>query len=118
GGGEGAARGAGGWRARPAPGGEGRLLPARDAFRAPPWVPWRERVRPGDLGAGDILPAPPDDERLVPAAVIEGDDGVEDMTGLASQLAGLAESAAGPSDAAEGPVCRARLLSALGRARA
>ena len=40
------------------------LVPGPDAILAPPWVPWRERVRPGDLGAGDILPAAPDDERL------------------------------------------------------
>ena len=54
---------------------ESLLVPGPDAILAPPWVPWRERLRPGDLGAGDILPAPPDDERLVPAAVLEGDDG-------------------------------------------
>jgi hypothetical protein len=55
---------------------ESVLLPGPDAILAPDWVPWRERLRPGDLGVGDILPAPPDDERLVPVAVLEGDDGV------------------------------------------
>ena len=24
---------------------------------APAWVPWSERVRPGDVGVGDLLPA-------------------------------------------------------------
>jgi hypothetical protein len=44
------------------------LLPGADALVAPQWVPWQERVRPGDLGPGDVLPTPPDDSRLVPAA--------------------------------------------------
>jgi hypothetical protein len=39
-------------------------LPGPDALLAPPWIPWAERVRPGDLGVGDLLPAAPDDERL------------------------------------------------------
>ena len=77
------------------------LVPGPEAILAPPWVPWRERVRPGDLGAGDILPAAPDDERLVPTAVLEGDDGVEDLTTIASQLASLAESAVAASAATE-----------------
>lgn len=40
-------------------------VPGPDSVLAPPWVPWAERLRPGDLGVGDLLPAPPDDERLV-----------------------------------------------------
>ncbi len=43
------------------------LLPGADALLAPPWVPWSERVQPGDLGAGDLLPPPADDPRLVPS---------------------------------------------------
>ena len=42
------------------------LLPGPDAIVAPEWLPWSERVRPGDLGPGDVLPADPDDQRLVP----------------------------------------------------
>jgi len=57
---------------------ESLLLPGPDSLLAPDWVPWRDRVRPGDLGVGDLLPAQPDDERLVPAAVLEGADGVLD----------------------------------------
>ncbi len=41
------------------------LLPGPDSLLAPPWVPWSERLRPGDLGVGDLLPAAPDDDRLV-----------------------------------------------------
>ena len=43
------------------------LLPGEAAVVAPPWVPYRERVRPGDVGPGDLLPAEQDDPRLVPA---------------------------------------------------
>ncbi len=57
---------------------ESLLVPGPDAILAPDWVPWRERLLPGDLGVGDLLPAPPDDPRLVPAASLEGDDGVSD----------------------------------------
>lgn len=42
------------------------LLPGDDAITAPVWVPWRERIQPGDLGPGDLLPADDDDPRLVP----------------------------------------------------
>jgi Protein of unknown function (DUF3027) len=42
------------------------LLPGPDALLAPTWVPWRERVRPGDLGPGDLLPTDDEDPRLVP----------------------------------------------------
>jgi len=39
-------------------------VPGPDALLAPAWVPWAERLRPGDLGVGDLLPAAPDDDRL------------------------------------------------------
>jgi hypothetical protein len=42
------------------------LLPGPDAVLAPEWVPWSERLRPGDLGPGDLLPAEADDLRLEP----------------------------------------------------
>ncbi|WP_329519358.1 DUF3027 domain-containing protein [Spirillospora sp. NBC_01491] len=42
------------------------LLPDDGALLAPPWVPWLERLRPGDLGPGDLLPTAPDDVRLAP----------------------------------------------------
>lgn len=39
--------------------------PTGEALQAPEWVPWAERIRPGDLGPGDLMPPLPDDERLV-----------------------------------------------------
>ncbi|MET0740175.1 MAG: DUF3027 domain-containing protein [Candidatus Nanopelagicales bacterium] len=45
---------------------EAVLLPGRGALLPPAWVPWSERLRPGDLGPGDLLPTAPDDPRLVP----------------------------------------------------
>lgn len=50
------------------------LLPGDAAILAPAWVPWRERIKPGDLSPGDILPTDEDDARLVPA-YLSGDPG-------------------------------------------
>jgi hypothetical protein len=55
------------------------LLPGPDALVAPTWVPWDERVRPGDLGVGDLLPTPEDDPRLVPGYLRSDDAAVEDV---------------------------------------
>jgi hypothetical protein len=55
------------------------LLPGEEALVAPGWVPWQERVRPGDLGPGDLLPTEPDDSRLVPAYVQSDDPAVEEV---------------------------------------
>ncbi|TDD60038.1 DUF3027 domain-containing protein [Actinomadura rubrisoli] len=52
------------------------LLPGDDALLAPPWVPWLERLRPGDLGPGDLLPTAPDDVRLIPGYT-EVDDAID-----------------------------------------
>lgn len=49
------------------------LLPGDDAITAPAWVPYRERIRPGDMSAGDLLPVADDDARLVPTYCF-GDD--------------------------------------------
>lgn len=40
------------------------LVPGGQALRAPEWVPYSERLRPGDLGPGDLMPPAPDDDRL------------------------------------------------------
>ncbi|AZA10968.1 DUF3027 domain-containing protein [Corynebacterium gerontici] len=40
------------------------LVQGGEALKAPEWVPYHERVRPGDLGPGDILPPREDDPRL------------------------------------------------------
>jgi Protein of unknown function (DUF3027) len=55
------------------------LLPGDGAVLAPPWVPWDERVRPGDLTPGDLLPPPVDDARLVPAYLLSDDPAVESV---------------------------------------
>nr|WP_277834184.1 DUF3027 domain-containing protein [Rhodococcus sp. D2-41] len=55
------------------------LLPGADALTAPEWLPWDERVRPGDLGPGDLLPPAPQDPRLVPGYVANGDPVVDEM---------------------------------------
>lgn len=38
--------------------------PHGEALRAPDWVPYSDRLRPGDLKPGDIMPPEPGDERL------------------------------------------------------
>ncbi|WP_231917131.1 DUF3027 domain-containing protein [Nocardioides scoriae] len=42
------------------------MLPGDEAIVAPTWVPYRDRIKPGDLSPGDLLPADEDDPRLVP----------------------------------------------------
>lgn len=54
------------------------LVPGPTALLAPEWVPWEERVRPGDLGPGDLLAPPPNDPRLVPGYVATGDPLIDD----------------------------------------
>ena len=59
------------------------LLPGEASITAPPWVPYRERIQPGDLSPGDILPTDEDDARLVPAYLSgdPGDDAPDDILG-------------------------------------
>lgn len=53
---------------------EVELLPGAEAILAPEWLPWSERLRPGDIGPGDVLPFRADDPRLVPGYTPTGDD--------------------------------------------
>lgn len=55
------------------------LRPGPDALVAKEWVPWDQRIRPGDLGIGDLFPTDPDDPRLVPGYVESDDPAVEDV---------------------------------------
>jgi hypothetical protein len=41
------------------------VLPGPDALTAPDWIPYRDRIQPGDVGVGDIVPSSLDDTRLV-----------------------------------------------------
>lgn len=51
------------------------LLPGPDSLLAPEWIPYIERIQPGDIGVGDILPSVADDDRLVPGfAALPGDE--------------------------------------------
>lgn len=75
------------------------LLPGEGATLAPAWVPWSERLRPGDVGVGDLLPTSADDPRLALRAC--DTDGFDD-TDVWQEL-GLG---------------RPRILSALGREEA
>jgi len=83
------------------------LLPGPEALLAPDWVPWHDRLRPGDLGVGDLLPAPPDDVRLVPLVVLEGDDAVVDWFDAEADDADEPGELPAPG--------RSRVLSAIGR---
>ncbi len=56
------------------------LLPGPDALVAPAWVPWEDRLRPGDLGVGDLMPTAPDDDRLIPGYLLSDDPAVEEAS--------------------------------------
>ncbi|ALG83800.1 hypothetical protein ACH46_03865 [Gordonia phthalatica] len=81
------------------------LLPGDDALLAPQWVPWVDRVAPGDLGPGDMLAAPEDDPRLVSGQIdtLDVDPVDRDQVGQVAAEIGLG---------------RKRLLSFDGRADA
>jgi hypothetical protein len=49
------------------------LIPGDGAIVAPVWVPYKDRIQPGDLSPGDLLPVEDDDPRLVPTYSF-GDD--------------------------------------------
>ena len=51
------------------------LLPGEGALLAPEWLPWSERVQPGDLTTGGLLPTAPDDARLVPSYAVVAEPG-------------------------------------------
>ena len=61
------------YRQKPVTVAEVVLIPGGDAIIAPDWVPYRERLQPGDMSPGDLLPVDDDDPRLVPAYSF-GDD--------------------------------------------
>lgn len=76
---------------------ETALLPGPDALLSPDWLPYAERLAPGDLSAGDVLPYHPHDPRLEQGFEATGE---EDIDQMAQWELGLG---------------RARVLSAQGR---
>nr|WP_198429117.1 DUF3027 domain-containing protein [Nocardia bovistercoris] len=58
---------------------ESALLPGPDALVAPDFVPWDQRVRPGDLAPGDLLAPAHGDPRLVPGHTVCGDPAVDEV---------------------------------------
>ncbi|APH00443.1 DUF3027 domain-containing protein [Janibacter sp. FSL W8-0316] len=79
---------------------ETQLLPGDDAILSPEWLPWADRLAPGDVGPGDVTPKIDDDPNLEPGFEATGD---EDVDAVALWELGLG---------------RPRVLSAEGRARA
>ena len=61
------------------------LLPGPDAVLAPEWVPWSERLRPGDMGPGDLLPTGADDLRLEPGWTGEDEPAPNSAVALAAE---------------------------------
>ena len=69
------------------------LLPGSDALLAPEWVPWSERLRPGDMGPGDLLPTEAEDLRLEPGYTGEDEPAPNSPVSEVSQeLAALADT--------------------------
>jgi hypothetical protein len=61
-------------RARTVTVSEVALLPGADAVQAPIWLPWSDRIVPGDLGAADTLPFRVDDPYLEQGYAVTGED--------------------------------------------
>ncbi|MCK1795340.1 DUF3027 domain-containing protein [Streptomyces sp. XM4193] len=76
------------------------LLPGPGAVLAPEWLPWNERLRPGDMGPGDLLPTEPTDLRL--ESGFTGEDSPPPNSVLAEESWRHAP-ADGPSAGAERP---------------
>ena len=74
------------------------LLPGAKSLLAPNWVPYSQRIQPGDLGVGDVVPTAADDERLTPGYAALPEDEELDITQLFEFGLG-----------------RARVLSVIGR---
>ncbi|NYJ73543.1 DUF3027 domain-containing protein [Allobranchiibius huperziae] len=57
---------------------EANLLPGDQAVLSPEWLPYAERLAPGDIGAGDITPYIEDDPRLEAGFEATGDEDVDE----------------------------------------
>jgi len=58
---------------------ETNLVPGEGALLSPQWLPYAERLAPGDLGAGDVLPYIEQDPRLEQGFEATGDEDVDQM---------------------------------------
>lgn len=65
------------------------LLPGDDAIVAPTWVPYKDRIQPGDLSPGDLLPVEDDDPRLVPTYLVGEDMDADERAQVRSVAAEL-----------------------------
>ena len=63
---------------------EVNLLPGAAALVPAAWKPWADRVEAGDLGVGDLLPPPENDDRLT-----AGFTGLGDLEDVSDDLAAL-----------------------------
>lgn len=77
------------------------LVPGPTALLAPNWVPWEQRVRPGDLSPGDLLAPAADDPRLVPGYTASGDPEVDETAAEIGLGRRWVMSVEGRSEAAE-----------------
>ncbi|EFL25209.1 conserved hypothetical protein [Streptomyces himastatinicus ATCC 53653] len=100
------------------------MLPGPDALLAPEWVPWSERLRPGDMGPGDLLPTEAEDLRLEPG--FTGEDAPPPNSVISEEMEQLAaveeaDVTAGPPSAQTAPPVTgtiAALAEELGMRRA
>ena len=76
-------------------------MPGPTALLAPQWVPWDQRIKPGDLGPGDLLAPPADDPRLVPGYLLSGDPAVDAVAAEIGMGRRKVLSAFGRTDAAQ-----------------
>jgi hypothetical protein len=58
---------------------EVELTAAAGAVLAPAWLPWEQRLRPGDVGPADVLPIVEDDPRLEPGFEATGEEDVDQV---------------------------------------
>lgn len=96
------------------------LLPGEGAILAPRWLPWSERIQPGDVGVGDLLPTAADDARLEPGYTGADEDEPKPLRAAPPIPAGDADPVAPQRDslpliAFELGLGRPRVLSLIGR---
>ena len=56
---------------------ETNLVPGEGALLSPEWLPYDQRLRPGDIGPGDVVPFIEEDQRLVPGFEATGEEDVD-----------------------------------------